>query len=224
MNGKKIFKGDKYEFFKISNRGKKGGNGGVYDVEITNEKIEFPIVAKFFEYDRDEKDKRYKRLKKETKIIQELQGEIEGIMRIMDMNCPEETPDNKDDAWYLMPKAEEYRIKYRSDFIDKLGNMYELATIISKLHERKIAHRDIKPENILIYEGHIVLSDFGLVWTINQDRITDENERIGPYKILPPELENIDLDSTLDFCPSDVYLFAKVLWMTLKENDAGFRG
>lgn len=224
MNGKKIFKGEKYEFFKTSDRGKKGGNGCVYDVEITNAEIKYPVVAKFFEYNKKEKDKRYERFKKESLIVQDIQEKVEGIMNIIDRFCPVNVPDNRDDAWYLMPKAKPYSIKYCSDLNDKLRDMYELATIISKLHERKIAHRDIKPENILIYEGRIVLCDFGLVWTINQDRITDENERIGPYKILPPELENIDLNSTLDFCPSDVYLFAKVLWMTLKENDSGFRG
>lgn len=41
---------------------------------------------------------------------------------------------------------------------------------------------------------------------------------------MPPELENVQTDLDLDFRPSDVYLFAKVLWMTLKGDNIGFRG
>lgn len=39
---------------------------------------------------------------------------------------------------------------------------------------------------------------------------------------MPPELENVQTDLDLDFRPSDVYLFAKVLWMTLKGDNIGF--
>lgn len=41
---------------------------------------------------------------------------------------------------------------------------------------------------------------------------------------MPPELERVQTDLDLDFKPSDVYLFSKVLWMTLKGDNIGFRG
>ena len=33
------------------------------------------------------------------------------------------------------------------------------------------------------------MSDFGLCWGIGEERLTGLNERVGPYKIMPPELE-----------------------------------
>lgn len=102
--------------------------------------------------------------------------------------------------------------------------MLQLARIIKCIHERNRAHRDIKPENRLVLDDRLVLSDFGLYWGIEEERLTELDERIGPYKIMPPELENVQTDLNLDFRPSDVYLFAKVLWMTLKGDNIGFRG
>lgn len=107
----------------------------------------------------------------------------------------------------------------KSDVASSMTDYY-----LKEIHERNGAHRDIKPENLLILDDRLVLSDFGLYWGIEEERLTEFNERIGPYKIMPPELENVQTDLDLDFRPSDVYLFAKVLWMTLKGDNIGFRG
>ena len=68
-----------------------------------------------------------------------------------------------------------------------------------------------------------MLADFGLIWNTEDSRITAEDERLGPFYIGPPELENRDIDME-DFRPSDVYLFAKVVWMVVKNDNIGFRG
>lgn len=86
----KTYRGRIYEFVKAEDEGKHGGNGGVYTVSIVNRKVESSVVAKFFEYNKDEKKKikRYNRFKNEVRVIQEL-GEIKGIIKILDTNCLE---------------------------------------------------------------------------------------------------------------------------------------
>lgn len=223
MSGR-IYKGERYSFTRYEKRLGKGGNGAVYDVKLEeNEVIKFPVVAKFFEYEGPNKEKRYARFRKEIHALQDLNG-IEGIIDIIDMKCPEGTPQSKNEAWYLMPKAKVYRVNQKKDIYYKITDMLQLAHIIQNVHKKEGAHRDIKPENILILNDKIVLSDFGLYWNVREDRLTVTNERVGPYKIMPPELENVQDDLEIDFRPADVYLFAKVLWMTLKEDAIGFRG
>jgi len=46
---------------------------------------------------------------------------------------------------------------------------------------------------------------------------------LGPALIRPPELES-DVIEITDFRPSDVYLFAKTVWMIIKEDPISFRG
>ena len=225
MNGRKKYVGEKYAFYKNKPYIGKGGNGEVYDVELlpNDNELQFPVVAKFFNYKGIDKEKRYNRFKNEVIVLDKLKG-ITGVMNIIDKKCPKNVPKSNDEAWYLMPKAKPYKITQTSNLYTKVTEMIQLANIIKCIHERKGAHRDIKPENILILNNQLVLSDFGLYWGMEEERLTELNERIGPYKIMPPEFENVQTDLNLDFRPSDVYLFAKVLWMTLKGDNIGFRG
>lgn len=221
MNGKKMYEGEKHHFFRNEYRMGKGGNGGVYEVDIGEN--DYPVVAKFFEYEGKDKERRYKRFKKEIEIMSQLE-DCEGIIPVIDKNCPQNVPQEKDEAWYLMPKAESYKVNRNRNILYKINDMLQLARIIEIIHKRGLAHRDIKPENILVLNKKLILSDFGLIWGMEEERLTEIDDRIGPYKILPPELERVQLDLLVDFRPSDVYLFAKVLWMTLKEDSIGFRG
>lgn len=181
------------------------------------------MVAKFFEYEGIDKEKRYKRFKNEIIALNELK-DIEGIMQVIDKKCPQDILQTMDEAWYLMPKAKPYRLTRAPKLYTPIIDMLQLAEIIKCIHERNGAHRDVKPENIFILNGRLVLSDFGLYLGEEEERLIEFNERIGPYKIMLPELENVQTDLDLDFRPSDVYLFAKVLWMTLKGDNISFRG
>lgn len=222
MNGRKIYEGEQYQFIRKEPSIGKGGNGAVYDVDI--EGFHYPIVAKFFEYKGNDVERRYKRFKKEIETMSIELKDCKGVIQVLDKNCPQNVPQKKDSAWFLMPKAESYKVNRNRYILDKLDDMLQLACIIESIHKKGLAHRDIKPENILVLNKRLYLSDFGLVWGAGTERLTKTDERLGPYRIIPPELEQVHLDMLLDFRPSDVYLFAKVVWMTIKEDNIGFRG
>ena len=110
MNGRKKYVGELYSFYRAKSSIGSGGNGAVYEVELLpNSGLEFPVVAKFFEYEGADKEKRYKRFKNEIIALNEL-NDIEGIMKVLDKKCPQSVPQTKDEAWYLMPKAKPYKL------------------------------------------------------------------------------------------------------------------
>lgn len=217
----KIYKGEVYSFIRKEPSLNHGGNGAVYEVDV--EGLNKSVVAKFFEYTGEDEERRYERFKREIAFLAKFR-DVEGIIDIIDKHCPEELSKNRGEAWYLMPKAKEYKVNYNTSIIQKLDDMIYLARIIEKLHSSGYAHRDIKPGNILLLKGKLLLADLGLMWHQNIERLTHSKDKLGPYKIFPPELESIDDGANVDYTYSDVYLFAKVLWMTLKKDTNGFRG
>lgn len=206
-----------------------GGNGSVYpilpqmyDKKDSTQEMVVKILDDMKHYNRIE------RFKKEINTVIDLidQG-VEGIIPIIDKHCPDVLSEGEE-IWYVMPKATPFTIadqkKRRKSLVNILLDMIMLAKTISVIHNNGIAHRDIKPENIMIYNGRLMLTDFGLVWTIDGKRITHKHERLGPYRIMPRELEEYDGETLFDYRPSDVYLFAKVLWMMIRNDNNGFRG
>lgn len=195
----------------------KGGNGTVHPVFDVKKQYEREMVVKVLNEECSEKRK--KRFVKEINALTELKG-IEGILPIIEYNVDCDRP------WYMMPEAEplwKFIDKNNPSLIRKLHIMIQIANIIKHIHSRGKFHRDIKPDNILFYNETVHLADFGLVFDDAYPRITDAEEHIGPIYIRPPELE-YDADKLTDFAPSDVYLFAKTVWMIIKKDRLGFRG
>lgn len=131
--------------------------------------------------------------------------------------------ENQDYPWYLMPKAMRFNPQrcYPSKIIE---HMIHIGESLKQLHSLGYAHRDIKPNNLLYYQGHMYLADFGLVWNAKdtEDHITEVNDHLGPIVIRPPELQLIEDIESVDYRKSDVYLFAKTLWMLLEHDSIGF--
>lgn len=157
-------------------------------------------------------------------IVQsELADQMKGVLPVYDSYFPDVYSET-DPAWYTMPKANKFFLFDKRTLEEKLRRMLELAEIISELHRKRMAHRDIKPENVLIYKGKIHLADYGLIWIDGEESLTLIDERLGPSRIMPRELEEREDIQKCDYQKSDVYLFAKVMWMYLKEDRYGFKG
>lgn len=201
-----------------------GGNGTVYKARIKALKnSDTRYVIKVFRCG-GYKSERYERFKREVQTVSEQLKDVDGVLPIIDYCLPENLSD-QNQAWYLMPEAKKFRLNDSKTLAEKLKLMIDLAKIIESLHKKDIVHRDIKPDNILMYKGKIILSDFGLVACHDDNFVTEPGERVGPIKILPPELESIEEGNGIEvYKNSDVYLFAKVLWMYLKQDTIGFRG
>ena len=74
MSGRKKYEGEVYSFFRSKKTIGKGGNGAVYNIEFEGDKrLDFPVVAKFFEYTGVDKEKRYNRFRNEIVALNELQ-------------------------------------------------------------------------------------------------------------------------------------------------------
>jgi serine/threonine-protein kinase len=85
-------------------------------------------------------------------------------------------------------------------------------------HFHKVAvHRDIKPANILIGNGRWVLADYGLCTSISGDRITGDNERVGPRLWMSPEANNkaLSVKNAVIDKASDVYQMASIFWFVV---------
>lgn len=219
--------GQKYKF-QIGKEIGSGGNGIVYEVKCLDGDIG-ECVIKIFNSSSESKHKeqRFERFKQEIQTVLNIQNQIDGIIKINDYYYDSNYSNNVL-AWYVMERATQFDVRFQTSVKIKIKQFIELASIIKKLHSGSTwyAHRDIKPDNIFILRQEIKLSDFGLVWCNEYERLTRDGERLGPYRILPPELERVypNMQEEIDYRKSDVYLFGKVLWMYLKSNLYGFYG
>lgn len=119
-SNEKVYKGDVYSFTRKEPSLNRGGNGAVYEVDV--EGLNKPVVAKFFEYSGEDEEKRYERFKREIAFLSDFKG-ISSVIEMLDKHCPEAISRARGDAWYLMPKAAEYKVWYNTSLIQKLNNM-----------------------------------------------------------------------------------------------------
>lgn len=197
-----------------------GGNGHVYlasrskcgrgSKQKDKFAIKFLTIDKCSEY---EKTKRIKRFRKEIGIVCALQKDLDTIIPIYDY--PKNFESNTKKLLYVMPKAESYDVSSCSTE-KKIEQMIQVGECIQQLHMNGYAHRDIKPSNLLLYNDKVCLSDFGLVWNIKEDvNITEDGDHLGPRITRPPEMESIVSYKDIDYRKSDVFMFAKTIWLVL---------
>lgn len=178
-----------------------GGQGFVYRAHHKDKVSEKYIIKKC------KKDSQIaiKRFEREIKTIIKLQN-IEGIIKIEHYNL--------ENRWYVMPclKESDTLFTEKVDLKAKINSLIKLGEMISRIHNEKVAHRDIKPGNILLTAAdEIVLADFGIAWEEDQKSITRENERVGPYSFMAPEM-HCYVNEKRELKPADIFSFAQVAY------------
>lgn len=80
----------------------------------------------------------------------------------------------------------------------------QLAIALKYLKDQKIIHRDIKPKNILIHQGNIKISDFGVAKMINEHNFDKETTTFsGTVQFMSPQILR-----------QDKYTFQTDIWST----------
>jgi serine/threonine protein kinase len=192
-----------------------GGNGEVW--ETNNKDGEIRAIKILI---RGGVGESYKRFCLEIETLKRLEIQ-EGIIPLLDSYTPEDP--RKESPWYVMPVA----VPYMDDAEGKdpyaiAADFQSLATTLKELHSQGISHRDIKPANFLVLNGHVCLSDFGLVKFTGASGITPPLRDVGAKFTMAPEMRRTPIEA--DGKLADIYSLAKSLWMVLTHEPLGFDG
>src|SRR5258707_5171340 len=89
---------------------------------------------------------------------------------------------------------------------------HDVALGLGAAHRRGIVHRSVKPQNILIgRDGSIKLTDFGIAFVVDAERLTDTGMTVGTVQYFPPEQAQGEIVSPA----ADVYSLGIVMYETL---------
>ncbi|RIA94311.1 kinase-like domain-containing protein [Glomus cerebriforme] len=78
---------------------------------------------------------------------------------------------------------------------DKINLAYQLACVMSFLHDRGIVHCDLHSDNVLIHQNHIMLADFGLSKRIETASKFQSSTYIDPKRFIYTLNEKNDIYS-----------------------------
>jgi serine/threonine-protein kinase len=164
-----------------------GGMGSVYLAEDTN--LGRPVVVKV-PHARFLGESGFRaRFKREIKELVRL--EHPGIVRILAQGEQDQVPYFV--LQYLAGNSLEAQLRAADGPMstdDCLPWLRTVAKTLDFIHARGVVHRDVKPDNILFdEEGHVFLSDFGVVKALDQDDVatTAVGSGVGSPKYMAPE-------------------------------------
>jgi tetratricopeptide (TPR) repeat protein/class 3 adenylate cyclase/tRNA A-37 threonylcarbamoyl transferase component Bud32 len=123
--------------------------------------------------------------------------------------------------FYVMPFVEGESLRQRMDgekqvAVDEaVGYAVAIASALDYAHRHGVIHRDIKPANILLRDGQVFVTDFGIalaVSGVDEERLTATGLLVGTPQYMSPE--QAVGDESLG-AASDIYALGSVLYELL---------
>ncbi len=209
--GQKI--NDRYEIIKSI------GEGGMANVYLAKDTIlERNVAIKVLRGDLESNDKFIRRFQREAKSVSDLSHP--NIVEVYDIG--EEEGQHYIVMEYIDGRTLKQLIQKRGALTvpEVLDIMTQLTDGLSAAHDAYIIHRDIKPQNIMILDnGKIKITDFGIAMTMNATQLTQTNSVMGSVHYLPPEQAAGQTATT----KSDIYS-AGILMYELLTGTVPFKG
>ena len=209
--GQKI--NDRYEIIKSI------GEGGMANVYLANDTIlDRKVAIKVLRGDLENNEKFIRRFQREAKSVSDLSHP--NIVEVYDVG--EEEGQHYIVMEYIDGRTLKQLIQKRGALTvaEVIDIMTQITDGLSAAHEAYIIHRDIKPQNIMILDnGMIKITDFGIAMTLNATQLTQTNSVMGSVHYLPPEQASGQTATT----KSDIYS-AGILMYELLTGSVPFKG
>ena len=163
------------------------GEGGMANVYLADDTIlDRKVAIKVLRGDLENNDKFIRRFQREAKSVSDLSHP--NIVEVYDVG--EEDGQHYIVMEYIDGRTLKQLINKRGALTvaEVIDIMTQLTDGLSTAHEAYIIHRDIKPQNIMILDdGLIKITDFGIAMTLNATQLTQTNSVMGSVHYLPPE-------------------------------------
>ena len=211
VKGSKI--NDRYEIIKTL------GEGGMANVYLAIDSIlNREVAVKILRGD----------LASDPKFVRRFQREALSASSLSHPNIVEVYDVGEDDGQYYIVmeycpgKTLKQLLKRRGKLTitEVVDIMLQITDGMAHAHDAYIIHRDIKPQNIIILENGIIkITDFGIAMALNSTQLTQTNSVMGSVHYLPPEQAS-GKGSTIR---SDIYSMG-ILMYELLTGDVPYRG
>lgn len=182
VKGTKI--NDRYEIIKTL------GEGGMANVYLAYDTIlDRDVAVKVLRGD----------LANDEKFVRRFQREALSASSLSHPNIVEVYDVGEDDGQYYIVmeycpgKTLKQLLKKRGSLTitEVIDIMLQITDGMAHAHDSYIIHRDIKPQNIIILENGIIkITDFGIATALNSTQLTQTNSVMGSVHYLPPEQAN----------------------------------